>query len=235
MKVILSLVVLVSMVVSTYAQEMDIHHSYDQLLQEVVDNDGNVDYSGLMGKKGELQAYTRTLAENIPTGSWTKEESLAYWINSYNAHTLLLITENYPLSSIMDLHDGKTWDEKWIPVGGTLVSLNHIEHEIIRKQFAEPRIHFAVNCAAASCPPLLNNAYKGELLEGQLEERAHAFINNVSYNEVKNGKAMISKIFQWYKEDFGDLNSFLGRYNSLYTKTDISYKAYDWALNKQTK
>ncbi|MBK8705831.1 MAG: DUF547 domain-containing protein [Saprospiraceae bacterium] len=108
---------------------------------------------------------------------------MAFWINVYNVFTIKLIADNYPLKSIMNLDGGKTWDVERIKIGGELYSLNQIENEIIRPQFKDPRIHFALNCAAKSCPPLYDKAYLPSQLDQQLDERTRSFVNSTN-NEL---------------------------------------------------
>lgn len=208
------------------------HDVFDKELKQYVDDQGDVNYASWKKNTADLEAYLDVLAECTPESSWSREESLVYWINAYNAFTIKLILDNYPVNSIMDIYNGKPWDEKWISLGGKTYSLNQIENEIIRPQFKEPRIHFAVNCAAASCPPLRNSAYTADTLEEQLAQQTTSFINNKDYNQMRTTSAKVSKIFEWYADDFGDLSVFLGRY-SPFSGGKISYNEYDWSLNKQ--
>jgi len=207
------------------------HEIWDQLLRNYVSKTGKVNYKGLKGEKGRLDTYIKLLSENKPNGEWSRNEQLAYWINVYNANTVKLILENYPLKSITDL--GKPWDKKFILVGKTVYTLNQIENEIIRPVFQEPRIHFAVNCAAKSCPPLLNEAFTSEKLNSQLQKQTQAFINSSS-NSISTGKIELSKIFEWYGEDFGDLAAFVQKYTqtTIRENAKVSFKEYDWALNE---
>ncbi len=210
------------------------HAAWDSLLQKYVSATGQVNYKALKADPTGLQAYCRLLAENTPRDNWSRAEKLAYWINAYNAFTLKLIVDNYPTASILRFDGGKTWDVKRITLGGKKYSLNQIENEIIRPQFKEPRIHFALNCAAKSCPPLYNRAYTAENLEAVLESRAKQFINNASYNSISAGKAVVSKLFDWYAADFGDLKKYLNRYMTTPVKATatVSFKEYDWDLNE---
>lgn len=210
------------------------HAAFDSLLQKYVSGTGQVNYKGLKADSAGLQAYCRLLAENPPRETWSQAEKLAYWINVYNAFTMKLIVDNYPTASILRFDGGKTWDVKRITLGGKKYSLNQIENEIIRPQFKEPRIHFALNCAAKSCPPLYNRAYTAENLEDALESRAKQFINHTGYNSFSAGKAVVSKIFDWYGADFGDLKKYLNRYADTPIKASamVSFKEYDWDLNE---
>ncbi len=159
---------------------------------------------------------------------------MAFWINAYNAFTVKLIVDNYPISSIMKLDNGKVWDRKWINIGGKTYSLNNIENDILRPQFKDPRIHFAVNCAAKSCPPLLNRAWTAANLESNFEKQARAFINNPEFNKISAKEVEVSKIFDWYASDFGNLIDYLNKYSStkINANAKVKFREYDWALNE---
>jgi len=209
------------------------HAAFSDLLKRYVSAAGNVDYAGLKKEHAALDAYLSALSKNTPASSWSRNEKLAYWINAYNAVTLDLILDNYPLTKITDLDKGKPWDKKIVTLGDERYTLNQIENEIIRPQFNEPRIHFAVNCAAASCPPLRNEAFVASKLESQLEEQTRSFIRNEAYNALSGKTLRASKIFDWYGEDFGDLNEFFGKYMNLPSDANIEFTEYNWSLNKQ--
>ena len=211
------------------------HASWNTLVAKYVSASGKVNYKGFLSSKAELQTYLDLLSSNPPSTSWSKNEQLAYWINAYNAFTVKLIIDNYPLKSIMDL--GKPWDKNFINIGGKSYTLNNIEHDIIRKQFDEPRIHFAVNCASISCPILLNEAYTADKLNGQLDKQTRAYINNPQENSLSASSAEISSLFDWYKGDFtkkGSLIQFLNTYadTQVSSSASISYKNYNWSLNE---
>jgi hypothetical protein len=211
------------------------HSRWNALLQKYVTVAGEVNYKGFRTEKAKLQTYLDELASHPVEAGWPTEEKLAYWINAYNAFTIKLIVDNYPVRSITDLHQGKPWDVKWIKLGNKTYSLNQIENEIIRPQFKEPRIHFAVNCAAKSCPPLLNEAYTADKLDGQLEKQSKAFINNSAYNRIQAKSVQVSKIFEWYADDFGQLIAFLNKYSEtrIQSNAKVGFEEYDWALNEQ--
>ena len=211
------------------------HAEWDFLLRRFVNTQGRVNYAALKKEERKLDNYLNILRENPPAPDWSKAEELAYWINTYNAFTIKLILEHWPVSSITKLHGGKPWDVKWIQLGDKKYSLNQIENEIIRPKFKEPRIHFAVNCAARSCPPLLNQAWTPRNLEPMFERQARLFINDPAYNKIQPHVAQLSKIFDWYSEDFGDLVAFINRYSKVKLRPDaqITFLEYDWALNKQ--
>ena len=209
------------------------HSAFDALVKKHISTEGFVNYSAFKKDESALDAYLNQLSSNAPSSSWSDDEQLAYWINAYNAFTIKLILKNHPVSKIIDLDGGDPWKVKWIEIGGKSYSLNNIEHDIIRPQFNEPRIHFAVNCAAQSCPPIQNRAYTSENLEDLLEKSTRSFINNSKFNKIKSSKAQLSKIFEWYGEDFGDLKSFINKYSNtkLDASTSIEYLEYDWSLN----
>ncbi len=212
---------------------ISMHAKFNQLLNKYVTIAGEVNYGGIIKEKDELDAYLSILQKNPPQSNWSRSKKLAYWINAYNAFTIKRIVDNYPLKSITDLDNGKTWDVKWIRIGDKTYSLNNIENDIIRPRFNEPRIHFAVNCAAKSCPPLLNKAYTESNLETLLESQTKKFVNNKSFNQVEADKVRISKIFEWYKEDFGDLIKYINRYSKIKANSNasVSYNEYNWTLN----
>ena len=207
------------------------HAPFTQLLSRHVSGTGAVDYSGFLGDMDQLNGYLSTLARATPTDAWSREEALAYWINAYNAFTIKLILDHWPVKSIREIE--QPWDQTFILLEGQPYSLNQIEHEVIRANFDEPRIHFALVCAAVSCPPLAATAYTAPALDRQLEERTRAFINNEEFNVTQEEVVRISPLFDWYAEDFGDVTAFLNRY----LRTDIPsgkqlyFLDYDWALN----
>lgn len=232
--------------ISLYSQSGVSHSGFDQLLQKYVDDQGLVNYKGLRSERSRLKSYLAILEGNAPQKSWTRDQKLAYWINAYNAYTLDLILEHYPVESIKDIGStikipfvSTAWDIKFIKIGGKEYDLNNIEHGIIRKDFDEPRIHFALVCAAVSCPKLQNRAYVPEKLDAQLTKAAKEFLNNPSKNSIKNAnKATLSKLFNWYGGDFkkeGTLIEYINRYadTKLSKGADIDWMDYNWQLNEQ--
>jgi hypothetical protein len=208
------------------------HSAWNALLQQYVSAGGQVNYSAWRNNMAPLEAYLADLAAWSPKGDWLRPEQMAYWINAYNAFTVKLMLDN-PTSSIQNLHGGKPWDVKWIRLGDRTYSLNEIENDILRPRYKDARIHFAVNCAAKSCPPLANRAFTAENLNRMLDQQTRNFINNDAFNTFAGGEARVSKIFDWYSSDFGDLRAFLSRYRSepLGAETSIRFNDYDWALN----
>lgn len=210
------------------------HTAWNTLAQKHISAAGKVNYKGFKADIAAFDAYLKSLADNPVQSSWTREEKMAYWINAYNAFTIKLIVDNYPVKSIMDLEGGKPWDKKWIKLGGKTYSLNNIEHDILRPTYKDARIHFAVNCAAKSCPPVWNQAWTAKNLNGQLARSAKQFINNTKYNKVGGSEASISKIFEWYAVDFGDIITYLNKYatTKVAAGTTVTYQDYNWALNE---
>jgi len=210
------------------------HLAFDQLLQKHVSEAGRVNYKGLKADKATLDTYCQLLSENPVQDSWTRAEKMAYWINAYNAFTLKLIVDNYPTKSILNFDGGKTWDVRRIKIGDKKYSLNNLENDILRPNFKDPRIHFALNCAAKSCPPLWNHAYTAKNLESTLAARTRTFINDPQYNRITANKAQVSRIFEWYAVDFGDLKKFLNQYSktTLKSSATVEYEPYNWDLNE---
>lgn len=219
------------------------HVVFSKLLQKHVDSTGLVNYKGFLTDKTLLENYLMTLDSFPPTKNWPEDEQKAYWINVYNAATIELILENYPLKSIRDLHPtpyipfvNTVWHIQNITIGGKKGSLDQIEHEILRPRFNDPRVHFAINCASFSCPRLRNEAYTAEKLENQLIEQTTSFINNPDKNTLSEKKVEISPIFSWFSDDFkekGSIIQYINTYSDVKIddKAEISYKEYDWRLN----
>ncbi|MFK7810253.1 MAG: DUF547 domain-containing protein [Saprospiraceae bacterium] len=210
------------------------HAPFDALLRKHVSSSGKVNYKGLKTDQSKLDAYLAALSGNPIQSSWSRNEKMAYWINMYNAFTIKLIVDNYPVESITKLEGGKPWDKKWIKSGDATYSLNQIENEILRPRYKEAAIHFAVNCAAKSCPPLLNRAWTANNLQANFKKQAKNFINSAKYNKINSDKVEVSKIFDWYKADFGNLIDYLNKYSDTKINSDasINYLEYDWALNE---
>jgi hypothetical protein len=211
-----------------------LHDDWDALLRAHVNTDGFVNYAGMQTDKAKLDAYLAKLQKNTPNSKWSREDKIAYWINLYNAFTIQQVVGKYPnLKSIMDLEGGKVWTVAKVNVGGKDYTLDVIEKEILIKELKEPRVHFAVNCAAASCPPLMNAAWRADDLENRLEQRTKTFINNNKFNKITMIALEVSPIFEWYAADFGDVKAFISKYaiNKLPAFGTMKYKKYDWSLN----
>lgn len=217
---------------------------YTKILKTYVNNNGLVNYKGLKKDKAEFEQYLKALSANPPSAKWSSNEKKAYWINAYNAFTLKLIIDNYPIESIKDIGPAiqipfinTPWSKKFFKIGGQEMSLDYIEHTILRKQFKDSRIHFALVCASLSCPKL--SAYTSQLLDEQLDQQGRTFLSDKSKNIITaNSQVRVSKIFSWFKGDFtkkGSLIDFLNRFSPVKINQDahIEYLNYNWNLNEQ--
>lgn len=229
------------------------HAAFTRALERHVDARGLVDYDGFAGD-ADFARYLASLAAVDPA-ALPRDERLALWINAYNAYTIALINRHRERRSIRNINRtlgliaGKgPWREPIAQVGGRTYTLDEIEHEIIRPQFGEPRIHFALVCAALGCPALRREAYTGDRLDAQLAEETRRFLlesprkNRV---DVAAGRVHLSPIFRWYAEDFGGSPAALGRYLARFHppgaqrallesgRFRIEYTPYDWSLNNR--
>lgn len=218
---------------SSFSQK-NIHHRWNNQLQDYVSENGNVNYKGWKKDQNNLNAYINTLSKFPPREKASKNYKLAYWINAYNSLTIKLILENFPLKSIRDIKS--PWGKKCFSTGDKEYSLGDIEHKILRKM-NEPRIHFAINCASISCPKLLNFAFQEKKIETQLIDATRSFLLDTSKNVLLKNELKLSKIFFWFKKDFGSKQERLGfieKYSNLkFNKPVINYLDYNWMLNKQ--
>ena len=218
------------------------HTSFDALLKEYVAENGSVDYKGLKAADEKLVAYLGELESNQPEEGWSDNAKKAYWMNAYNAYTLKLMIDNYPLESITDLEE--PWDKKWIQLNhpndakSELMSLNDIEHGVLRSDFEDARIHAGINCASESCPPLANTAFTEENCEELLQALMTQFVNDPVRNSLSPKKVALSQIFEWFQDDFTQggkqsLVDFLNEFSSIEIdrKAKISYLEYDWSIN----
>lgn len=210
------------------------HSKWTALLENYVSNNGEVNYQNLKENKAELDGYIKTLQEDYASlETATKNQKIAYWINAYNALTIDLILRNYPLKSIKDIKN--PWDQRLWQFGDKWLTLNDIEHKILRKM-DEPRIHFAIVCASESCPKLQNTAFTANNLDEQLTNATKAFLSDTTKNSISENDIKLSKIFRWFKTDFeknGSLIDFLNQYTdvTISDKAKKSYKDYSWDLN----
>jgi hypothetical protein len=236
------------------------HSSWGKVLKEHV-TDGLVDYAAMKKAPTDLNAYLARLATADLRGM-DRQEKIALYVNAYNAFTVKLIAEYYPkIESIKDIPDGlfrpRRWKDKRWALAGDTVSLDQIEHDILRKEFDEPRIHVALVCAAMGCPPLRGEPYEGERLDKQLEDQARRFLGNAEKFRIDRAEGVVhlSSILKWFGDDFvkryGTEARFAGHSRSeravlnfvsghldeadrRYLATgdyDIKYLDYDWLLN----
>ena len=223
---------------------------WNTLLQTYVDDQGRVDYARWQQEAApDLDAWLDSLPNSLD--GLAPEDSLALLINLYNALTIQQVLKHYPTDSILPKVLGlPNWLAFWrffsrslYQLDGKPISLNDLEHTLLRPQFKEPRLHFALVCASGGCPILRNEAYLPDIVEAQLETDAHRFIHNadkVRY-DPDAGVLYCSKIFKWYSEDFlrtaPSVPDYIGAYLSphppLSALTEIRYLTYDWSLNDQ--
>ncbi|UOQ50746.1 DUF547 domain-containing protein [Hymenobacter cellulosivorans] len=222
------------------------HSAFDKLLKKYVNEKGLVNYKAWKADQGAFNQYLAMLSKNPPAANWSKPEQMAYWINAYNAYTIRLILDHYPLQSIKDIGTKiqipfvtTPWASKFFSIGGEKMSLDNIEHSILRKNYNDPRIHFALVCASISCPRLRTEAYTAAKLDAQLDDQGRDFLNNPAKNKPGKSSAQLSKYFDWYKGDWSEngqsVTSWVNKYAT--TKLDknasISFLDYNWQLNEQ--
>ena len=249
------------------------YSTYNSLLNEYVEN-ASVNYSGFIDSRAEFETFLRTIGSVNENDyeSWTQEQKLAFWINAYNAFTIKAVIDHYPIkrsfslvgifyapsNSILQIKG--VWTKLQFRALDRMVTLDEIEHQILRKEFNEPRIHIAINCASISCPDLSNEAYVAERLEQQLAQASINFVNNPSKGiqiDEQKGKVKLSKIFKWFGEDFIQnyggtklFNNYSLKENAVLNftaeylesqpvkeylmnnKLKIGYLGYDWHLNE---
>jgi hypothetical protein len=215
--------------------------TYAELLQAHV-RDGVVDYAGFKADEARLDDY---LARNgrVNPESLSREDRFAYYINAYNAWTIKLILTGYPgVKSIKDLGSllQSPWKKPFVKIDGRTLTLDEIEHSILRPQFKDARVHFAIVCASKGCPPLMAQPYRGAVLDEQLNRVTTAFLNRPGNYRLEGDRFEVSSIFKWFGEDFGNLFDFYIRYaqgdlkQALQSGRDrirIGYLDYDWSLN----
>jgi len=222
------------------------HSAFDRLLKKHVSPDGWVDYAGLVGDADQLDAYIKTLAQS-QIEEMDRNQRLALLINAYNAFTLRLILDYYPLKSIKDIPTAKRWADKRWQIGSLTLSLNQIEHEQIRPHFKEPRIHFALVCAAVGCPPLRNEAYVADRLEAQLASQSryvHSHDRWLRFDLSQPDVVYLTSLYNWYGGDFeqsaGSVLNFAAQYAPTLKmaldnggQPQIRWLDYDWSLNSR--
>ena len=229
----LSILSLIS--ISVFAQTQ----AFDELLHKHVNQQGWVDYEGFKKDEVKLDQYLDFLNRQNINVLGVKAQK-AMWINAYNAYTIKLILNHYPLKSILDIKEKekKAWDISLAKVGGKIYTLNHIEHQILRKKFKDPRIHVGVNCASISCPAIPNHAFSVKNIDHLLTLGMKRFVNDVQRNTLQTQKVELSQIFNWFKDDFtakGSLITFINTYSKVKIEENavVSFKEYNWNLNKQ--
>jgi hypothetical protein len=225
------------------------HSALDGILQTHVKPDGNgynrVAYKALKSNHGVLKAYIAAMETANPV-ALGKAEAKAFWINLYNAKTLDVVLEHYPVASIkkIDLGGGGIfgsgpWSARLVTVNGTALSLDDIEHRILRALFADPMVHYALNCASYSCPNLAGRAYTGKNAGALMREGAKAYVNHPRGVKVDNASITASKIYSWYAGDFGGKGKLKDHWSehaapglaAAIAAASIGGYEYDWSLN----
>ena len=220
------------------------HSIYGELLKKFVRN-GEVNYAGFKSNEAQLDQYLQQLGRVDPE-ALSRSEQFAFYANVYNAWTIKLILSGYPgVKSIKDLGSlfQSPWKKKFVQINGRELTLDELEHSILRPRFGDPRVHFAINCAAKSCPPLGSEPFRGDMLDRQLNEATISFLNNPKNYRLEGYQLYVSRIFKWFAEDFKEgILSFYLQYatgnlkKELETRQDkisVTYLKYDWSLNGQ--
>lgn len=245
---------------AAFAQFDHGHAAWDALLKKHVrwlpdGKQSRVDYAGFQADRAALKSVLAAFStvNQAEFDGWDKPQRMAFLVNAYNAFTVELILTKYPdLRSIKDLGSlfQSPWRKKFFTLLGEARHLDWIEHEQLRPLYAEPRVHAAVNCASIGCPALRNEAFTAARLEAQLEDGMRRFMGDRTRNRVRDGRAEVSSIFKWFREDFGKghlglhgVEDLLARYATqlsdvpaeqaaLRSKTvPIEFLDYDWSLN----
>ncbi len=233
------------------------HSRYAKILQANVQK-GKVNYQNLKQHREDLDNYAVSL-ESLSEENYNKmngDEKMAFWVNAYNAITLMVIIDHYPIkrqgliglvfpsNSIRQIPG--VWDRITHRVLGKGTTLNEIEHQILRKQFRDPRVHFALVCASVGCPELRNEPYAGPRLDSQLSDQIHRFLSDTekAHYDAQKSTLYLSPIFKWFKSDFnaaGGVLSFIRSHSQIETFKDLSagtkieWLGYDWSLNERRK
>lgn len=225
---------------------------WNRILGAYYDPARGFDYKTLKAKEAKNVEAIRQQLGRVNVAALTPKQQLAHWINVYNVNTVATILEHYPVASIRDISTDpiirlNVFKKDRVPVGNAKLSLNDVENDKIRATFKDPRIHFAINCAARSCPPLRTEAYTGERLDAQLDEQARAFLNGrLGARFAKKGDKLtihVTKIMDWFGDDFdkwgGGKAAFVRKYVSpdkqklidTAKNIEFEYDDYDWKLN----
>ena len=221
------------------------HSTFDALLKKHVNADGWVDYDGLHDDSAQLDEYLTAIAR-APFDTMSRNEKLALLINAYNAATLRLILDFHPVKSIKDIPSAKRWDHKRWVVGGHTLSLNDIEHKQIRPKFNEPRIHFALVCAAVGCPKLRNEAFDAARIDAQLDDQMRYAHEHDRWLRFDADRAVLrlTKLYDWYGSDFTQTGMTVQQYAARYSaplkkaldegrRVKVRWLDYSWVLNSR--
>jgi len=230
------------------------HSVWDGILQSyAIRNGRGFDYAGLKQEESGLDAYLQSLAR-ADLGSLPRNELLALFVNAYNAYTVKTILAHvekdgpYEIESIRNIP--RVFEREIHDVGGFVLSLDNIEHNILRPIFRDPRIHFAVNCASVSCPPLFTRAFSGSRIDEQLDSATRRVLSSPDYVRTEDDKLLVTRILDWYGEDFvdesfqgaeGSLPAYINKFTppevrdwieSRSSTPQVEFMDYDWSLNR---
>lgn len=243
MKQILTIISVVLLATNLNAFDSQ-HKAFDAILKKYVKN-GRVNYKGIQTERSKLNVYLVSLSavSQSEYNKLSKNDKMAFLINAYNAFTITLILDNYPVKSIKKIGGlfGSPWKIEFFSLLGSKRNLDWIEHKKLRVDFNEPRIHFAIVCASIGCPILASEAYVGSKLDSQLEIGKTKFLNDSKRNwyDATKKKLYLSSIFKWFKEDFTKQGSLIDFVQSgmkdvkISKDASIKYNSYDWNLNEK--
>lgn len=250
-RAVIALIVASVTMMPLFAAEPD-YSEWGHILDRYYDPAKGMDYEGLKTNDAARLRRLRALMSTVDPARLNRNEQLAFWINFYNISVVGIVVDHYPVDSIRDISTDpiirlNVFKKDRIPFQGREISLDFIEHETIRPQFEDPRIHFAINCAAKDCPPIRPEPYRGSTIDGQLEDQTRTFLNGPNgVRLTRSGDTInvyVTKIMDWFGEDFdswgGGKMSFLTRYLSPPKlkiiqeggKTNLKYEDYSWDLN----
>lgn len=238
---------------SAYAQAEPDYSAWNALLGKYYDPARGMDYAGLKFRDAATLQSLRQQLGRVDVASLTPKQQLAYWINVYNVNVVATVVEKYPVDSIRDISTDpiirlNVFKKERVPFGSELLSLDDVEHKKIRERFKDARIHFAINCAARSCPPIRTEAFTGAKVDAQLDDQARRFLNGpLGAKFGRKGDQLVvhlTKIMDWFGADFdqwgGGRVAFVRRYvtpdkqrliTNAGTRVKVQYDGYDWALN----
>lgn len=228
------------------------YDGWTALLQRYYDPARGMNYAALKGHDLQTLEAIRASLAHVDVSSLTHDGQLAYWINLYNINTTAIVAEKYPIKSIRDLSTDfilrlNVFDKPWVPFGNGKISLNTIENDHLRAGFHDPRIHFAINCAARSCPTMRTEAYTGSRVNAQLDEQVRTFLNGPKGMRIDGTTVHVTKVMSFFKGDFakwgGSTATFLRRFANAENRRrldaagnnlSIDYDSYDWTLNDRS-
>jgi hypothetical protein len=237
-----------------HAQQEPDYSTWNHLLQTYYDPAHGMAYGQLKAHDAKTLESVKQALGRVNAAALSRKQQLAYWINVYNVNSVATVVESYPVDSIRDVSSDpirrfNVFSKERIPFGGALLSLDNVENDKIRSVFHDPRIHFAINCAAKSCPPIRTEAYVGERVDAQLDDQVRKFLSTARYG--KKGDTLVlhvTKIVDWFGKDFdkwgGGKILFIRRFvapdkqkliDAAHGNVELEYDDYDWALNDWKK